>query len=107
MNEIPLPDRPEFPLCEKARQRQRTRQPLNGGGIVIRLGEEARPTAIATEKERAGRARVVRVQILFEELGEILIGRFSVANVKLHRLPDTDAIPDRDRTIFLPEAKDI
>ena len=38
----------------------------------------------------------VRRPILLEQLNQILVGRYRVTDVELHRLTDTHLVPDRE-----------
>ena len=55
MQKILPADGPQFALCEKPRQRNVTQSLCNCACIVIRLVEQASPTAIASEQQAANR----------------------------------------------------
>ena len=68
VDEVFSADRPEFSLGEKAGQRDRSDQFLDGPGIVIRLGKQPGSPAVATEEQPRLRWIRARSPILFEQL---------------------------------------
>src|SRR5438552_4098039 len=96
VNKILLADWSQFPLGEEAGHGNRPQRLRDGRGVVMWLRKHPRATAIARKEQCSSRGRAVILRPA-QELLELGVGSFLIADMKLHGLAGSDVVANRDR----------
>jgi hypothetical protein len=107
MNEILSAHRSELPHGEEASERYRAGFGPHGTGIVMRLGKQPCPSAIAGEHKGTGRALFMSRDIAVQQRMQVFVGRRRVPNVELDGLPDADIIRNGQGAAVAVQSQDV
>ena len=100
-------DRPDFALCKKPGDWNRSHAFLHHHAVMVGMAEEPFAAAAAAKQERPQRRMPMLGAIRCEKHVQVIAGRFGVPKLKLNRLAFLHEIPDRDGSRLLVGAHEV